>query len=131
MDASIDCTAPASRQKWPVQSRRGVAEKLGQFNQLDTPYISRREIAQQIDVPERTLSHWISRNRALIRSSSGPRTLVRFFETPEGVDFLHRVLSAAHLVFVEANDCGIRNLCFFLQLSGLDKFIAASFGAQQ
>ena len=131
MDASIDCTARASAQKWPVQSRRGVAEKLEQFKRLDTPFISRREIAQQIDVPERTLSHWICRNRAVIRNSSGPRDVVRFFETPEGVDFLHRLLTAAHLVFVEANDCGIRNLCFFLELSGLDEFIAASYGAQQ
>jgi hypothetical protein len=131
MDASIDCTARASQQKWPVQSRRGVAEKLGQFKRLDTPYTSRREIAKEINVPERTLSHWISRNRAAIRNSSGPRNVVRFFETPEGVDFLHRVLTAAHLVFVEANDCGIRNLCFFLELSGLDEFIAASYGAQQ
>src|SRR5579863_2589549 len=131
MDASIDCTARASTQKWPVQSRRGVAEKLEQFKRLDTPCISRREIAQQIDVSERTLSHWICRNRAVIRNSSGPRDVVRFFETPEGVDFLHRLLTAANLVFVEANDCGIRNLCFFLELSGLDEFIAASYGAQQ
>src|ERR1700676_4613844 len=131
MDASVDCTARASPQKWPVQSRRGVAEKLGQFKRLDTPFVSRREIAQQIEVSERTLSHWISRNRAAIRKSSGPRDVVRFFETPEGVDFLHRLLTAAHLVFVEANDCGIRNLCFFLELRGLDDFIPPSYGAQK
>jgi hypothetical protein len=41
------------------------------------------------------------------------------------------LLTAAHLVFVQANDCGIRSLCWFLQLSQLDEFIASSYGAQQ
>jgi hypothetical protein len=41
------------------------------------------------------------------------------------------MLTVAHLVFVQANDCGIRNLCAFLELSGLDEFIASSYGAQQ
>ena len=44
---------------------------------------------------------------------------------------LHRMLTAAHLMFVQANDCGLRNLCAFLELSGPDEFIASSYGAQQ
>jgi hypothetical protein len=54
-----------------------------------------------------------------------------FLETPEGLDFLHQIFTAAHLVFVQASDCGLRNLCWFLQLSGLDAWIASSYGAQQ
>lgn len=131
MGATVDCTARASKQEWPVQSRRGVAEKLALFKRLDSPWTSHRQIAQQIDVPARTLGHWVGRNRALIRNSSWPREVTGFFEAPEGVDFLHRLLTALHLVFVQANDCGIRNLCFFLELSGLDEFIAASYGAQR
>ena len=57
--------------------------------------------------------------------------MARFLETPEGLDFLHRLFTAAHLVFVQASDCGLRNLGWFLQLSGLDEFIAPSYGAQQ
>ena len=40
-------------------------------------------------------------------------------------------MTAAHLVFVEATDCGLRNLSWFLQLSHLCEFVAASYGAQQ
>jgi hypothetical protein len=52
-------------------------------------------------------------------------------ESPEGQDFLHRLFTAAHLVFVQASDCGLRNLSWFLRLGGLDAFIASSYGAQQ
>jgi len=67
----------------------------------------------------------------LIKRSSWPERTVRFFESPEGTDVLHQLLTAAHLVFVEATDCGLRNLSWFLELSGLDEFIASSYGAQQ
>ncbi|MGO9110915.1 MAG: hypothetical protein ACLP9L_16970 [Thermoguttaceae bacterium] len=40
-------------------------------------------------------------------------------------------MTAAHLVFVEANDCGLRNLSWFLKLSRLSDFVASSYGAQQ
>jgi hypothetical protein len=63
--------------------------------------------------------------------SRWPSQVVQFFESPDGLAFLHVLLTAAHLVFVQANDCGIRNLCWFLELSGLDEFIAPSYGAQQ
>jgi hypothetical protein len=36
-----------------------------------------------------------------------------------------------HLVFAEANDCGLRSIGWFLELSGLDEFLPASYGAQQ
>jgi hypothetical protein len=59
-----------------------------------------------------------------------PASVVAFFECPEGVDFLHGMLVAAHLVFCEAGPCGTRRLCQFLQLSDLDYFVAASYGSQ-
>ena len=64
-------------------------------------------------------------------NSSWPEGVARFLETPDGLDFLHRLFTAAHLVFLQANDCGLRNLSWFLHLSGLDEFIAPSYGAQQ
>ena len=66
-----------------------------------------------------------------MRRSSWPHDVARFFETPHGLDFLERLLTAAHLVFVQANDCGLRNLSWFIELSGLDQFIAPSYRAQQ
>jgi hypothetical protein len=38
---------------------------------------------------------------------------------------------AFHLVCVEIGACGIRLVCLFLHLTGLDRFVAASYGAQQ
>ena len=131
MDAALDCTASACRSESPTWSRRGVAEKMAQFEALDSPWTSCRQIAGQLGVPPRTLHHWVQQDRALIGSSSWPKNVAHFLETPEGLDFLHRVFTAVHLVFVQANDCGLRSLSWFLNLSGLDEFIAPSYGAQQ
>jgi hypothetical protein len=104
---------------------------MAQFEAMDSPWTSRRQIAGQLDVPARTLHYWIRREWSLIENSSWPKGVARFLETPDGLDFLHRLFTAAHLVFVQANDCGLRNLSWFLELSGLDEFIAPSYGAQQ
>ena len=104
---------------------------MARFQGLSSPWTSPRRIAGQLNVPARTLNHWIHRERTLVADSSWPERTVRFFETPEGTEFLHRLLTAAHLVFVEANDCGLRNLGWFLKLSHLSEFVASSYGAQQ
>jgi len=38
---------------------------------------------------------------------------------------------ALHLVCVEVGACGIRLVCLFLTLTGLDRFVAASYESQQ
>ena len=45
--------------------------------------------------------------------------------------FLHRLVMAFHMVCVEVGACGIRLVCLFLNLTGLNRFVAASYGAQQ
>ena len=104
---------------------------MARVKDLESPWTSPRCIAGQLNVPARTLNYWIHRERALINNSSWPERTVQFFESPEGTEFLHRMMTAAHLVFVEATDCGLRNLSWFLQLSHLGEFVAASYGAQQ
>jgi hypothetical protein len=139
MSAAPDCTARRDPKTPPahfhrtrdVPSRRKVAEKVVQFHVLDGPWTSRRRIAGQLDVPARTLHHWVRQKRTRIKNSSLSRPAAGFLETPEGLDFLHRVFAAAHLAFVQAGDCGLRKMCWFLKLSGLDTFVASSYGAQQ
>jgi len=131
MGATLDCTVRCCPKESPALSRREVAEKIVQFDTLDSPWTSSRRIAGQLDVPVRTLHYWVHRERTLIAHSSWPKPVARFLGTPEGLDFLHRLFMAALLAFVEANDCGLRNLRWFLKLSGLDEFIAPSYGAQQ
>jgi hypothetical protein len=131
MDATVHCTAFSCPQERSPHSRRFEAEKLDQFAKLDSPWNSRRQIARQIDVSDRTLYRWIERSRNAVQASSWPGDVARLFQSPDGLDFLHGLVTAAHLVFVQANDCGIRSLCWFLELSGLDEFVSPSFGAQQ
>jgi len=131
MDATVKDTSGRPFQEHPFPSRRGIAEILSRFEQLDSPWTSHRQIAGQLHVPCSTLYHWIDRHQAVMGGTSWPPNAAHFFESPDGVDFLHRLLTAAHLVFVQANDCGIRNLGYFLELSGLDEFIAPSYGAQR
>lgn len=57
--------------------------------------------------------------------------LVEFFESATGVAFLHRLVVAAHLVMTMAGPCGIRLVCLLLNLTGIDQFVAASYGSQQ
>ena len=45
--------------------------------------------------------------------------------------FLHRLVGACHLTFTQQGTCGIRLVCLFLQRTGLNQFVASSFGSQQ
>ncbi len=91
MDAVFHCSTSASAVESSRWSRPGVAEKMAQFEALHWPWISRREIAGQLDVPPRTLHYWVPRQWAVIDSSSWPKSTAHFFETPEGLDFLHQL----------------------------------------
>jgi hypothetical protein len=57
--------------------------------------------------------------------------VAQFFQSGPGLAFLHRLVLALHLVCVEVGACGIRLVCLLLYLTGLDRFVAASYGAQQ
>ena len=129
MSTTLDCTAPCYPQK--RQTRGEAAEKLARFHAEEAPGVSCRQLAGRLDLPARTLHHWVQQERALRKRSSWPPTATGFLESPAGLDFLHRLLTAAHLVFVQGSDCGLRNLGWFLRLSGLDEFIAPSYGAQR
>jgi hypothetical protein len=87
---------------------------------------SERRAAQGAGVPRSTLRNW-SRRKAEIDL---PASSVAFFESPPGIDFLQRILVAAHLVFGEVGPCGTRPVAKFLQLTGLDRFIGTSYGRQ-
>lgn len=131
MDATVDFIASSSQQKTSPWSRWEAANTMSEFKERESPWTSRRRIAGELNVPPRTLNYWIHREWSLINNSSWPERTVRFFESPEGTEVLHRLMTAAHLVFVEATDCGLRNLSWFLELSHLNEFVASSYGAQQ
>ena len=88
---------------------------------------SQRQRAEHVEVPRTTLQYWLTRQDAIETSPA----VVAFFESPDGVAFLHRLLLAAHFVMTLLGPCGIRLVCVFLALTGLDRFVAASYGPQQ
>jgi hypothetical protein len=131
MDTTSNSTLVLSQREQAVAPRLAASEAVKQFEQLDSPWTSCSEIARQLDIPDTTLRHWVHTRWQQMKDSQWPANTVRFLESSEGLAVLHRLVTAGHLVFVQANECGIRNWCAFLQLSGLDEFIAASYGAQQ
>lgn len=114
-----------------VPPRVAAAAALTEFDQRDSAWTTRSQIARELQVADSTLRYWLRRRWQHMHHSRWPPQVVQFLESRDGLAFLHVLLTAAHVVFLQANDCGLRHLGWFLELSGLDEFIAASYGAQQ
>ena len=89
--------------------------------------LSLRTAARCVRVPRSTLQGWRDRKASI----DAPAAQVEFFESPEGVAFLHRLVLAAQIVITLMAPGSIRMVCTFLVLSGLHRFVASSYGAQQ
>jgi hypothetical protein len=103
------------------------ADLLEQYLDLQAQGVSQRQAAKQLQVPRTTLQAWQSWQEAL---DVCPH-VAQFFQSGPGLAFLHRLVLALHLVCVEVGACGIRLVCLLLNLTRLDRFVAASYGAQQ
>jgi hypothetical protein len=88
---------------------------------------SQRAFAHEQRVPRSTLQGWLKRKQGL---QTAPE-LRAFFETPVGLEFLHGLVQASHLLFHQGHHVGLRPLCEFFQMVGLAPFLATSYGAQQ
>src|SRR5262245_45067850 len=103
------------------------ADLFAQYRALRTQGLSERQAAKELKVPRTTLQAWRIWHDSLDICSH----VAEFFQSGPGLAFLHRIVIAFHLVCVEVGACGIRLVCLFLHLTGLDRFVAASYGAQQ
>lgn len=83
-------------------------------------------VAVELGVSQSTISYWLSRRR-LLSEKLDPK-LVEFMESPAGVIFLHKTLTALILIFTKMRPCGLATVQKFLQLTELDEFIACSAG---
>jgi hypothetical protein len=108
-------------------TREETATRLDEYEQGHRRTPSQRQLAEELGVPRATLQHWLNRKN---RIDADP-DVVAFLESPAGVAFLHRLVRAAQFVITLVGTGGIRVVCLFLELSGLDQFVAASYGAQQ
>jgi len=114
-----------------VSSRWGQAQMLDDAADFSFWWHSSRQVAHWLDVPDSSFRYCLKQHQLRCEQSSFPRQFVEFCDSPDGVEFLHRLLTALHLVFVLAHDCGLRSVGWFLQLSGLAEFLPPSYGAQQ
>jgi hypothetical protein len=113
-----------SQPRWDRCERADLFE---QYQELRTQGLSERQAAKELTVPRTTLQAW----RMWHDSLEICPHVAAFFQSGPGLAFLHRIVIAFHLVCVEVGACGMRLVCLFLHLTGLDRFVAASYGAQQ
>ena len=88
---------------------------------------SQRQFAQEHKIPRTTLQYWLSRKENIDASPA----VVAFFEGPEGLAFLHRLITAAHFEFTKVGVASIHNVSNFLKACGLGPFVACSYTTHQ
>ena len=115
---------PQSQPRW---DRCEGAAFFEPYRELRTQGISERQAAKERKGPRTTRQAWRIWHDTL---DSCPH-VADFFHSGPGLAFLHRIVIAFHLVCVAVGACGMRLVCLFLPLTGLDRFVAASSGAQQ
>jgi hypothetical protein len=111
-------------QRWARIER---ADLFAQYGDLYAQGVSQRQAAKVLDVPRSTLQAW----RAYADSLDECPAVVAFFHRVPGLAFLHRLVLALHLVCTEVGACGMRLVCLVLKLTGLHRFVGASYGTQQ
>ena len=115
---------PGSQPRWDRFERADLFE---QYRELRTQGVSERQAAKGLNVPRTTLQAW----RVWHDTLDICPHVADFFQSGPGMAFLHRLVVAFHMVCVEVGACGIRLVCLFLNLTGLNRVVAASYGAQQ
>jgi len=88
---------------------------------------SQRQFSKENGMARTTLQHWLARKEAIDQSPA----LVAFFESPEGLAFMHRLITAAHLEFTKNGAASIHNVSNFLKMCGLSAFVASSYPSQR
>ncbi len=126
---------PSELSDRPVQdspSRRwkrdAIANHIDELRRLrNADFVSIRDFATTRGIPKSTLCDWLNREKNI----SAEDEAVAFFESPTGLQMLHAIVLAAHLVFSFLGHAGIRPITRFLHLAGLAPFLATSYGTHQ
>src|SRR5262249_1426450 len=113
-----------SQPRWDRFERADLFEQYWKWRAQG---MSERQAAKELKVPRTTLQAWRLWHDTLDMCSQ----VADFFQSGPGLALLRRISIAFHLVCVEVGGCGIRLVCLFLNLTGLNRFVAASYGAQQ
>jgi len=103
--------------------RKKVAEKLAAYEQKRRALSSQRIASKELDVARETLRYWHERKESIPLSAS----VVECFESPDGCEFLQRLVSALQFVMTEIGSCGLRLVSLVLELSHLHHFVGSSY----
>ena len=115
----------STKTRWDRQSS---TQKVIEFEQTPQYRTSQRAFAKEQNIPRTTLQHWLNCKKHLCEEQA---KVAAFLETPEGLQFLHRIVVAAQFVFTQVGGDSIHNVSLFLRKSKLDRFVASSYGSQQ
>ena len=123
------CQSPSETcKRKTTRNRRETAATVAAFERAaEDVGMSQHEFARRIGIPRTTLQWWLKR----LASIDAPPATVRFLESPEGQELVDRVVLAAQFVITQLCAGGIRQVCTFLVLSSLNRFVASSYGIQQ
>jgi hypothetical protein len=109
------------------RNRATVANNIVDFEAAIERLGSQRAAAESLTIPRSTWRHWRDRKMSM----DLPAKTVNFFESPEGVDFLHLLMTALLFVMSQLGNCGTRLIRLVLKLSKLDRFVGISYGSIQ
>jgi hypothetical protein len=127
MKTVADSTAVSNHGRHLPWDRMEQARHVDDCRSLRQQGLSERRVAVKLAVPRSTLQAWRAHGETL---DADPQ-VVAFFESPAGLAFLHRLLAAIHLVFVELGACGIRLVSRALEMAGLDRFVGCAYESQR
>jgi hypothetical protein len=85
-----------------------------------------RQVAADLGLARSTLQDWCKPAPV----GAAPAALTAFVQTPQGVQWLHQLVLAAHFSITLKGGAGVRVVCEFLELSGLSAFVGAAYGTQ-
>jgi len=123
----IQATQQRNYARQPRWDRCERADLFAQYRALRAQGMSQRQVAQELQVPRTTLQAWRTWHDTLAICPD----VAQCFQSGPGLACVHRLVMAFHLVCIAVGACGMRLACLFLTRSGLDRFVAASSGAQQ
>lgn len=110
----------------PSWKREETVAHVAAFEAAVRQAQSQREYCRAQEVPRGTLQHWVKRKGSLDDSP----TLIAFFESAEGLAFLHRLVIAVQFAMTYLSS-GLRAVQTVFELAGLEPFVANSFGSRQ
>jgi hypothetical protein len=123
----IQDTPQSSQERQPRWDRFERAALCAHARAFQTQGLSERQAATALKGPRTTLPAWRLWHATL---DSCPE-VAPCLQSGPGLACVHRLVMACPLVCVAVGACGMRLGCLFLHLPGLDRFVAASSGAQQ